>query len=505
MASGKNLFNSIQVKREKRNVFDLSHDVKMTLDMGKLYPTMFLDCVPGDKFNLGCETLLRFQPLISPVMHRMDVYQHYFFVPYRLLWEHWEQYITNTKIDDVLPVHPFVNITAANYSKLHDYLGIPSPEEFGNTEKVNAFPMAAYLCVYNELYRDQNLITALNYKLDDGDNTSRTEFNALRRRAWQHDYFTSALPFAQKGDPVSLPISGFSDVPVWVNSETSGSTTLEGTPDDIVVGKRESVDSLDPIQLGQLYAETSSMDAQSVTINDLRRANKLQEWLEMAARGGSRYVESIWAFFGVKSPDARLQRPEYITGSVSPVTISEVLNTTGTDDAPQGNMAGHGLATVQGRYGFYNVKEHGCIIGIMSVRPKTAYMQGIEKFWTKTNDPFEYYFPQFAHIGEQEVKQREVYAFQGLTTEDTFGYVPRYAEYKYANNRVAGAMRTSMMHWHFGRNFDVTPLLNQEFIECTPRMDPFAVTASDDDSLICHVLHRIRAVRAMPKFGTPSF
>ena len=247
------------------------------------------------------------------------------------------------------------------------------------------------------------------------------------------------------------------------------------------------------------------MEVPPTSINELRRAFRLQEWLERNARGGTRYIEQILAHFGVKSSDARLQRPEYITGVKTPVVISEVLNTTGIDgELPQGNMAGHGVAVTTGKFGSYFCEEHGWIMGIMSVMPKTAYQQGIPKMFQKF-DNLDYYWPSFANIGEQEVKQSEIFAFTA-NDNNTFGYVPRYAEYKYMPSRVAGEFRTSLDYWHLGRKFDTQPTLNQTFIECDPSATKriFAVEEGAD-TLYCHVLNKIQAIRPMPKFGTPMF
>jgi hypothetical protein len=229
---------------------------------------------------------------------------------------------------------------------------------------------------------------------------------------------------------------------------------------------------------------------------------KLQEWLERSARGGTRYVESILSHFGVKSSDKRLQRPEYITGTKSPVIISEVLNTAGAA-LPQGNMSGHGMAVNSGKAGSYRCEEHGYIIGIMSVMPKTAYQQGIPKHFLK-DDPFDYFWPSFANIGEQEVKNDEVYAFTP-TGNEPFGYVPRYAEYKFEQSRVAGDFRTSLAYWHLGRIFNSQPGLNGTFITSDPTHRIFAVTDPLQEKLYAHVLNRVTAIRPMPKFGIPSF
>lgn len=500
-----NLFNSVKLTKPKRNNFDLSHDVKLSGDMGNLIPVLALDTVPGDKFNLSCESVIRFAPMLAPIMHRVDVSIHYFFVPNRILWPNWDKFISEPTETYVAPYINY-NSTYTNYNKFLDYFGVPPMAVSGNI-RINALPFSAYQCVYNEYYRDQNLVSAVDYKLVDGNNsTTTTQLNnllTLRKRAWEHDYFTASLPFAQKGPAADIPIG-------TVELDTQGITPAYWKDADsranILTGDVTSNTTGGNLVGGNfgVYDPNGSLQVQPTTINELRRAFKLQEWLERNARGGTRYVENILAHFGVKSSDARLQRPEYITGTKSPVVISEVLNTTGTTgQLPQGNMAGHGVSVTGGKYGNYYCEEHGWIIGVMSVMPKTAYQQGLPKMFQKF-DNLDYFWPSFAHIGEQEVQESEIY-IDSTTPTNTFGYVPRYAEYKYMPSRVAGQFRTTLDYWHLGRKFSTKPVLNQAFIECDPAATKriFAVT-STNDSLYCHIYHKISAIRPMPKFGNPT-
>jgi len=521
--AGTKIFNKVQMKREKYNRFDLSHDVKLSGSMGRLIPICCMDSVPGDKWNLGCQMLVRFGPMLAPVMHRFDAYVHYYAVPKRLLWPKWEEYFAGPDEPTdystyTPPAHPFITISEANETLLTDYFGIPPKATAGNnsSENINAMQFAAYQMIWDEYYRDQNLqdstlkdLSRTNY-LNDGDNTvdSSVLFN-LRLRAWEHDYFTSALPFAQKGEAVLLPLS-LSDVPVKAdNVAFPTGVVLTGTPANADVAAAANTTGED------LFAQTSEAVG-STTIRDLRRAEAVQQLLEKFARGGSRYTEAIRAIYGVTSSDKRLQRPEYITGSKTPITISEVLNTAGTFDPanptdpaspPQGNMAGHGLAVVQGNYGHYFAEEHCYIIGILSVMPKTAYQQGIERQFYKINDRYEQYFSDLAHIGEQAVLKGELYAYSDNAGEslETFGYLPRYAEYKYQSNRVAGQFRTTLAYWHEGRIFttgSTVPPLNSNFIMCLPDTRIFA-TGSESDNLFVQVLNQVSVARMMPVFGNP--
>ncbi|QCS37344.1 major capsid protein [Tortoise microvirus 89] len=504
-----NFMNSIKMPMIKKNVFDLSHDFKFSGNMGELIPVMVQECIPGDRYTIGADTMIRFAPLIAPVMHRFDATIHYFFVPNRILWDNWEGYIGG---DDENAVHPYVRYTPTNYSatKLIDYLGLPAPTgaATGDSTKVSAIPFAAYQCIYNEYYRDQNLQAEVNYKLVDGQQTTNlNQLLPMRNRAWQHDYFTAALPFAQKGAAVDIPIGAVQPRQVYYNDSDVAGTDYKvwdatGQPSGSNTNQqvwRQELDPLEsPIPGGRMYADGG--DVEPTTINELRRAFALQRWMEKIGRVGSRYVELLKGIFNVRSSDARLQRPEYIVGVKTPVIISEVLNTTGEQAGlPQGNMAGHGVAVSTGKAGNYFCEEHGYIIGIMSVMPLTAYQQGVPRHFIK-EDRFHYFWPDFAHIGEQEVYNKELYV-DSSEPEGTFGYMPRYAEYRYNPSRVAGDFKTTLNFWHMGRIFETEPALNSQFVTCNPDKRIFAV--QDEDVLYCHVLNKVRAVRPIPKFGTP--
>jgi len=526
-----NLFNSIQLPKIGSNVFDLSHDVKMSFKMGGLYPTCAMDCVPGDKVKISTETMLRFAPLIAPVMHKVNVTTHYFFVPNRILWPNWEQWITGNL--DVTPPYAYYarvqneEIVNIPVKSLGDYLGLPTEaqpngDEFPNknAQIFSPFSAAAYNKIWNEYYRDQNLQTALIDTLTDGENNEAfgvaiepTSVNSsVKSRAWQHDYFTSCLPWAQKGDAVTIPLGEFTDVGIeYFNSEYTTtrlvsdgsavqSTSIYSEIDGNLVNQIPASINID--NSASLKAKTSELTAEAADINSLRRAFRLQEWLERNARGGTRYIESILAHFGVKSSDARLQRPEYLGGSKGKMVISEVLSTAETT-APVGQMAGHGISVSGGNEFQYNVEEHGWIIGLISVTPDTAYQQGLHRSLDKF-DRLDYYWPTFANIGEQEVKAKEIYASSEFG-DSVFGYVPRYAEYKYMNSRVAGEMKTSLDYWHLGRIFAEEPNLNGDFISCEPSTRIFAVEDPDVDNIYAHIFNNIKAIRKMPKYGTPSF
>ena len=497
------IFENVRLKSPKYSAFDMSHDVKMSLNMGKLYPIFHEEIVPGDQFSCNSEVFMRMAPMIAPIMHKVDVYVHWFFVPNRIIWDQWEDFITGGKLGDQVISVPqcYLGSHASAVGKLPDYFGLPTG--MADSTLINALPFRAYAEIYNEYYRDQNLSDPIDYTLANW-GFSNGPWCDILSRAWEKDYFTSALPWTQRGPEVLAPIAG-SFSPQYEDTslvrEDDGTVPAAGDLNTDAVGDMGITGS------GAGRIENLS-DPQTVTgvemdIRELRRSARLQEFFEKAARFGSRYKEQLLGYFGVRSSDARLDRPEYLGGGKQPMVVSEVLNTSATATEPQGNMAGHGV-TVGGKNSFKKkFEEHGHCIAIMSVLPRTAYQQGIHRYFTR-DDRFDYYWPEFANIGEQEVFNYEIYqapATVGLQP-GTFGYQQRYAEYKQKSGRVCGDFRTTLDNWHMGRIFSSAPSLNEAFVMSDPTDRIFAVTGGSDE-LYCHVYHSVKARRPMPYFSDP--
>lgn len=495
------LFSQVQNRKPKKNKFDLSHEKKLSMKMGNLIPMMVQEILPGDNFRVTSEIMMRLAPMIAPIMHRVNVYTHYFFVPNRIIWTEWEDFITGGKEGTSMPVWPHyssgqVQIAKLAEKSLADYMGLPTIGVATQPTTFSALPFRAYTEIWNEYYRDQNLTNEIAYSKSSGLQTS-ADFDltgVIRNRAWEKDYFTSALPWTQRGPEVTIPM----DVQVTDFQNLAGGPFASQTITSDATGKVAGTGGV--VQGTLVGANTTA------TINDLRRSTRLQEWLEKNARGGARYIEQLLSHWGRAPQDARLQRPEYLGGGKQPVTISEVLANFGSTEIPQGEMAGHGISVGNTNRFTKTFDEHGYVIGIISVLPRTAYMQGIPKHFTRT-DKLEYAWPEFAQLGEQEIKNKELY-FTGAeaTQNDTFGYTPRYSEYKYGVSTVHGEMKTNLDHWHIARKFSALPALTADFVEADPDETKriFAVTDPTTDDLYVQIYNDISALRSLPYFGTPT-
>lgn len=528
-------FTQVPILDIPTNSFDLSHHVNLTCDGGYIVPVECVEALPKDSFSYNNKTLVRLAPMISPALAKMDVTMITGFVPIRLLWPNAEKFFANPVPDENTPVAPYFDGLYIESGQLGDYLGIPTGTFTGDDgmthiqyssddalNGISALPFAAYQKFYNDWFRDENLVNGGEETftpLVDGLNVY-ANYSTLRKRAWRHDYFTSNLPFAQKGEAVEIPIGTFAPIqydssfpgalnPVFTNLNGANEPTATAAPNISWVGSPSgtihgpnNLIGYDP--KGTLQADLTN--ATAVTINSLRWAEKLQVFLEKNARGGTRYTEIVRQHFGQRSSDARLQRAEFLGFSVNPVIISEVLQTSPSqeDTTPLGEMAGHGISYGGTKFVNYHAEEHGFFITMMSIRPKTAYMQGLSRMWTRKS-PLEYAWPTFAQLGEQETLNREIYITGDPEVDEaTFGYLPRYAEYRYESDRVAGEMRSSYVHWHMTRIFNELPALNQAFIECNPSKRIFAVNLAGVHSYIVSVQHNLTVRRALPKYGIPA-
>lgn len=521
-----NIFQKILLKKPKYSKFDLSFDHKLSLKMGYMTPTYCQEVLPGDRYRISSEAMFRLAPMVAPIMHKVDIYSYYYFVPNRIIWPGWESFISPPNADSVRPPLPVFTDRQIAASSLGNYLGLPVVDSApGINMPVSALPFAAYQKIWHDWFRAQAFDESEFVPLINGNNNAEWDFfGTLRKKAWEHDYFTAALPYAQKGPSVTLPFAGPLDVyaqfPVEGDSNPQWKKE-DGTPVDDSAGQHILATpgvnpaeswagpSLSPAIYDPNGTLKVDMGLDSPTINDLRTAYSLQKWLEKNARAGTRYVESVLANFGVRSSDARLQKAEFIGGWRQNMMISEVLQTSETSEAsPLADMAGHGISVGQGKQCQYHAEEHGYLIGFTCVLPKTAYMQGVPRHFRKV-DFFDYAFPDFAHLGEQPVRNHEIYFDPahtvGYDPMGTWGYLPRYAEYRYNPSMVSGAMATSLDFWHMARKFEGLPLLNDSFIQADPTRRIYAAAEVLEDDIVSHIYHKITATRALPRYGNPGW
>lgn len=497
----------------QRSVFDLTHERKLSMDMGKLVPIMVEEIIPGDEFAVKTDMLVRVAPMLAPMMHRVNVYTHYFFVPTRTLWTDWEDFITGGVLGDNASVIPTIKApitTGYTLSSLGDHLKLPvGISEF----EALAFPFRAYAKIVNDWFINLNLVTPLVMSKASGVDT--TTSTVLATRMWEKDYFTSALPEAQRGDPVEIPLGGSVPVDLVPFGTDNSPMIVRTASNDAIsggtIGLEQTVTSgnfrgddgvpkvLDPN--GRLVADLGS--ASPITVSAFRQVATLQQWAEKSARGGSRYVEHILEFFGVRSSDARLQRAEYLGGGVSPITISEVLQTAPAagGSTPLGAMAGHGFST-PGLHGFKKkFEEHGYLIGIMSVLPRTAYQEGCPRMYNRRSR-FDFPYPTFAGLGEQGILKKELYA-ASADPEGIFGYAPRYEELRQRESTVHGDFKDTLDYWHMGRIFDaVEPTLSSTFVTADPTKRILAAPSSA--ALWVQVLNQVQAKRPLPLVARPG-
>lgn len=492
----------------KRSKFNLSHYRLTTADMGQLVPVGLIEVLPGDTVRHSISSLIRFSPLAAPVMHRVDVRFHSFFVPHRLIWERegssgsWEDFITGGPNGDDAQTVPMLGFTApVQEGSVADYYGIPAGTPAGFS--ASRLPFRGYQLIYNEFYRDQDLVAE-----DDRASREVAESSPLRI-AWEKDYFSGARPFQQKGPDITIPLGTSAPVlPAGPNASPSFEVNgVGGQRFSQNVASSPEVDWQSPPSATgqvewddpQLIADLSN--ATGISVNELRKNLALQRFAEARARFGSRYTEYL-AYLGVRSSDARLQRPEYLGGGRVTMNFSEVLQTAPEGSTPirdygVGDMYGHGAGALRSRSYRRFFEEHGYIHTLMSVRPRAMYRNAVPRHWLKGNRN-EFYQRELMQIGQQPILAGEVYS--GAASQwDTFGWADRYAEYKSQPDQVSGEFASALNYWHLARDFDSEPALNQAFVECDPSKRIF--NEQTQHSMWCMIQHRIAARRLVSKSG----
>lgn len=516
------LFSQIPRAEIQRSNFNRSHGLKTTFNSGYLVPFYVDEVLPGDTFNLKATLFGRLATPVVPFMDNLYLETFFFFVPNRLVWDNWQKFNGEQENpgDSTDFLVPTLAANTWQVGSLADYFGIPTGV---NLSGINALPFRAYNLIYNEWFRDENLQDSLTVNKGDGPDPV-ANYN-LVRRGKRHDYFTSCLPWPQKGPGVEInlgataTLDGTLSIPqIRVNNSVAGGSGLSSA----VTLKAENTNFITTIvnsQNGYLRTEGHSINmaesgitanlsnATAITINSLRQAFQLQRLYERDARGGTRYTEILRAHFGVISPDARLQRPEYLGGSSTRVNINPVEQTSSTNDTtPQGNLAAYGVLGDRVNGFTKSFVEHGYIIGLVNVRADLTYQQGLNRMWSRQTR-FDFYWPALAHLGEQAVLNKEIYAQGTAADNDVFGYQERWAEYRYYPSQITGQMRStyaqSLDVWHLAQEFSSLPQLNAEFIQDNPPLERvLAVTTEPQILLDCYF--NLNCVRPMPVYSVPG-
>lgn len=537
----------------KRTKFDRSHVYKTTFNSGKLIPIFVDEVLPGDTTRMSVNYFARLATPIKPIMDNIYLDWFFFFVPNRLVWEHWqnfcfEQEDSGDTTDYVIPTVSATGNSKNTYiGSLWDYFGLPV-NTAGNLSGISALPFRGVYLIWNEWFRDENLQKSV--KIQKGDTnevldsarsseqpswvfTSGTNIIpglACPPRGKRHDYFTSALPWTQKGPGVSVGLAGTAPVQgtatltvpnsvyIYSTGENGFSANVPGvlnrqgkeelyqTNVDIGLSRATNSTSISGVSSDGFYA---NLDESSIfTINSLRTAFQMQKFYERLARGGSRYTEVLRSFFGVVSPDARLQRPEFLGSFTKMVNVNPIAQTSATDNtSPQGNLSAYGVTAAKFHGFTKSFVEHGYIFGFVCARADLTYQQGINKMWLRST-VYDFYWPTFAHLGEQAIELREIYA-QGSEADTTvFGYQERYAEYRYKPSQITGKFRSSVTGgnldvWHLSQFFNNAPTLNEEFIVENPPIERIIAVPSEPEFLL-DIGFRYTTVRPMPMFGTPG-
>lgn len=516
----------------KRSKFSLSHYKLLTCKMGQLVPVTWFEALPGDTIQQATSALIRCAPLVTPVMHPVQVRFHHWFVPNRIIWANWENFITGGPDGLDATAHPYIATTSLNghsgnnagVSTLADYLGIPT-SGLGSALDVNALPFRAYAKIFNEYYRDQDLVSELTVSTGDGSDT--TTSTALQLIAWEKDYLTSQRPWEQKGPAISIPVGGqapvtgigavgtvnFANTDPISAREADGTTHTythstnfrDGSANNDLAANMSSATGASAYPL--IFADLAA--ATGVDVNTFRHSLAMQRWQEARARYGSRYTEYL-RYLGVRSSDARLQRPEYLGGGRNTIQFSEVLQTaptsagTGGGTGGIGQFGGHGITAMRSNRYRRFFEEHGIVMTLMSVRPRTMYSQRVTRSWLRGQNyeglvgtKEDYWQRELQHIGQQQAAGYEADASVGNTP---FGFQDRYDEYRRFESSVAGQFRSTLDVWHLSREFGSAPALNSSFVQCNPSTRIFADTS--DDNLYVMANHSIQARRLLTKVGT---